>query len=287
MAGHEPQPPAVLITGSSTGIGEACALELGKRGFHVYAGVRRQSDGQRLQQAAAQLTPLIIDVTAADSIAAAAATLRNALGSAGLAGLVNNAGIGVGGPLEIIPLDDLRRQLEVNVIGQIAVTQAMLPLLRAARGRIVNIGSMNGALAPPYMGPYAASKYALEALSDALRLELRNAGVKVSIVEPGPIATPIWQKSLAATDHLTEVASPELAEFYRADQDAMRRAVEQIAAAAWPVEHVVRAVVHALSARRPKIRYFIGWRTRLSFKAFKMVPDRIRDGIVRRALGLR
>jgi NAD(P)-dependent dehydrogenase (short-subunit alcohol dehydrogenase family) len=288
MTSPSEESPAVLITGSSSGIGAACALGLDQRGFRVFAGVRSEAAGQRLrQQASPRLMPVMLDVTAAASIAAAAATLGDALGGRGLAGLVNNAGVAVCGPLETIPLEELRRQLEVNCIGPLAMTQAMLPLLRAARGRIVNVSSANGALSPPYMGPYAASKFALEALSDALRLELRKTGIRVCLVEPGVIATPIWEKSIDATDQLLGRLPPEVVEFYRADLEALRHSARRLAAAARPVQSVVLAVVHALSAARPKTRYFGDWQTRLCFKGLKMVPDPLRDWIVRRGLELK
>ncbi len=279
--------PAVVITGCSTGIGAACARELDRRGFRVFAGVRSEADAQRLRAGASQsLSPLSINVTDAESIDHAARSVAGAVGGAGLAGLVNNAGIVVTGPLEILPIEQLRKQLEVNVIGQIAVTQAFLPLLRAAGGRIVNMGSVNGSLAPPYLGPYAASKFALEALSDALRSELRNWGIAVSLIEPGAVETPIWQKAQAATDRLAQDVSPEALELYDADLTAMRAATRRLADGAMPVEKVVRAVLHALSARRPKTRYYITLQTRLVFRPFKLVPDRIRDWLIRRGIGL-
>jgi NAD(P)-dependent dehydrogenase (short-subunit alcohol dehydrogenase family) len=279
--------PAVLITGASSGIGAASALELDRRGFRVFAGVRSAEAAERLQQQASpRLTPLLLDVTDAASIAAAAATIGAAVGDAGLAGLVNNAGIAICGPLEVLPLEQLRRQLEVNVIGQIAVIQAVLPLLRIARGRIVQVGSLNGTVSPAYLGPYAASKYAMEALSDSLRMELRQWGIRVSIIEPGPIDTPIWQKSAVDADQLAAHVPPEAMALYQADLEIFRRGVERFAAGALPVERVVRAVVHALTAPRPKIRYFITWMVRLSFKAFKMLPDRLRDWFIRREIRL-
>lgn len=197
--------PSVLITGSSTGIGQACALEFHRRGFQVFAGVRREQDGQRLwEQTSDRLVPVLIDVTDAESIANTAAMIREATGEKGLVGLVNNAGITVAFPLEFIPLEELRRQLEVNVVGHVAVTQAMLPMLRTARGRIVNVSSISGRIAAPYVGPYAASKHALEAISDSLRIELRNFGIHVALIEPGDVDTPIWQKSRAAADRLRD-----------------------------------------------------------------------------------
>ena len=283
--------PAVVISGASTGIGEASALELDRRGFRVFAGVRSQTDGRRLQEkASGRLTPILLDVTDADSIAAAAETVRTAVGKSGLAGLVNNAGIVVTGPLELLPIDEFRKQLDVNVIGLLAVTQAFIALLRSARGRIVNMGSISGRVAAPYVGPYAASKHALEALTDSLRVELRRSGILVSIIEPANVKTPIWQKSRAAADRLSEQLSeqvpPDVQELYGPDITAMRQAGDRMAKTAMPVEKVVRAVVHALCARRPKTRYPIGARSRLAIVVVKFLPDRIRDRMMRRELGL-
>ncbi|NQU24622.1 MAG: SDR family NAD(P)-dependent oxidoreductase [Candidatus Nealsonbacteria bacterium] len=287
MPNSEQIPPAVVITGASTGIGAACAVELDRRGFRVFAGVRKDDDGARLrQQTSERLVPVLLDVTDAEAIAAAARQVASVVGDAGLAGLVNNAGIVAAGPLELVPIDKLRLQFEVNVIGQIAVTQALLPLLRTARGRVVNMSSISGRLASPYLGPYASSKFALEALSDSLRLELRNFGIRVSIVEPASIDTPIWKKSREAADQGGKNIPPELMELYQADLDSMRAATQQIAEKALPVKLVVRAVVHALSARRPKIRYPVGGQVRMADFASRFLPARLRDWIVRRELRL-
>jgi NAD(P)-dependent dehydrogenase (short-subunit alcohol dehydrogenase family) len=278
---------AILITGASTGIGRASAIELDRRGFRVFAGVRSAAAANQLRAAAsARLTPVEIDVTDLDGIAAAAKTIGEAVGDAGIVGLVNNAGIAVPGPLELLPIESLRRQFEVNVIGQMAVTQAFLPLLRKGRGRIVNISSASGGQASPYLGAYAASKFALEALTDALRLELRAWGIRVSAIEPGPIDTPIWEKALEQAEQMVAGVLPESMKLYEADLAAVRLAVAQATKTALPVERVVQAVVHALTAKRPKTRYFLGWRVRVQFKALRMLPDRLRDRIVRRAIGL-
>src|SRR5436190_20383212 len=188
---------SVVITGASTGIGKTCALRLDRLGFQVFAGVRRTEDGETLKRQASQrLTPITIDVTDSGSIAAAASMVATAVGDAGLQGLVNNAGIAVACPLEFLPISLLSQQLEVNVTGQIDVTQVFLPLLRAGNGRIVNMGSISGRMAYPLLGPYCASKFALEALTASLRMELRPWHIPVSIIEPGAIATPIWSKAL-------------------------------------------------------------------------------------------
>src|ERR1041384_744002 len=191
-----PQPPAVLVTGASTGIGEACALCLTAAGFRVFAGVRRTEDGERLG-ARGGIESVLLDVTVPAQIAAAASDLAGKVGDAGLAGLVNNAGIAVGGPVEYVSAEDLRRQLEVNVVGLHEVTRAFLPLIRRARGRIVHIGSISGLIASPFTGPYAASKHAVEALAEALRVALAPEGIHVSVVEPGQVRTPIWEKGLS------------------------------------------------------------------------------------------
>ena len=261
-------------------------MALDARGGRVFAGVRREADAQRLRsQASERLTPLLLDVADPEAIAAAARRVEEAVGEAGVAGLVNNAGIAVAGPLEIVPLAELRRQLEVNVIGPIAVTQAFLPLLRKARGRIVNMSSVSGRFAVPYLGPYAASKFALEA-DDSLRTELRSWGIHVALVEPASIATPIWEKSLAAAMELEAAARPELAAPYREDLDALRTAVQHAADTAMPVDRVVRAVLHALTARRPKTRYPVGLETRIAIRIFSWLPDRLRDWSLRKRLGL-
>jgi NAD(P)-dependent dehydrogenase (short-subunit alcohol dehydrogenase family) len=279
---------AVVITGASTGIGRACALELDRRGFRVFACVRNDAAAEQLRaDASSRLTPVSIDVTIADTIAAAAKTVANATGGAGLAGLVNNAGVVVSGPLELVPIDELRRQLEVNVIGQVAVTQAFLPLLRKAKGRIVNISSINGGLAVPYMSPYSASKFALEVINDALRLELRNFGIRVSAVEPGAIATPIWEKAVTTANHLADNVDPAALALYDADMAAMRTLVDRMIQTASPADRVVKAVVHALTARRPKAHYYLGWQVRSCFTSLRVLPDGLRDWLVRKAIGLR
>lgn len=186
----------VLITGASTGIGEACALRMDHAGYMVFAGVRREADGEKLREkSSSRLSPIMLDVTDTASIERAAETVRATVGESGLTGLVNNAGISVPCPIEFIPLRDLRLQLEVNVVGQVAVTQAFLPLLRQSRGRIVLMSSLCGFISMPGLDAYNASKHALEAIADVLRRELQPAGVRVSIVQPVFISTPIWEKS--------------------------------------------------------------------------------------------
>jgi NAD(P)-dependent dehydrogenase (short-subunit alcohol dehydrogenase family) len=276
-----------LVTGASTGIGHACALGLARAGFHVFAGVRRPADGNALQaHSAGRITPVILDVTDAQSIAAAADLIATTIGEAGLAGLVNNAGIAVAGPLEFVPIQELRRQFEVNVLGQVAVTQAMLPLLRQGRGRIVTMGSISGRLAPPFLGPYAASKHALEALTDSLRLELRPWRIHVAIVEPGSIATPIWEKSRNAAVANFNHAPAQAHALYDAAVGAAQARVEQTVLTAAPPRLVVQAVLHALTAPRPRTRYLVGRGARLQALVVKLAPDRLRDWLVASSMRL-
>jgi len=241
---------AVVVTGASSGIGEACALRLASRGFRVFGGVRREQDAERLRGQGVE--PLVLDITEPDQIAAAAAGIGDEL-----YGLVNNAGVAVAAPLELVPLEELRRQLEVNVVAHVAVTQAFLPALRNARGRIVLMGSIGGKSALPFLGPYAASKFALEAIADSLRVELRPFGIGVSIVEPGSIKTPIWMKGTKRADELRARVPPERQQLYAAAVERFRK----VALARGPgigAEEVAKAVEHALTADRPRARYLVG-----------------------------
>ena len=276
-----PPAPAVVITGASTGIGAACARFLADRGFQVFAGVRDRQAGEALTTGrTARLTPIHLDVTEEWSIQEAAELITRRVGDVGLAGLVNNAGISIGSPLEVIPIDLLRRQFEVNVFGQIAVTQAFLPLLRKGHGRIVNMGSIAGRATIPLMGPYSASKFALEALTDALRLELQPWGIPVSVIEPGAIATPIWEKSINAAKDLEALADVTAASCYRETMIGVKEAVMKAAARAIPPDAVVQAVVHALTASQPRTRYLVGIDAKIRAWMVKWLPDRLNDRLL-------
>jgi NAD(P)-dependent dehydrogenase (short-subunit alcohol dehydrogenase family) len=278
---------AVVITGASTGIGKTSALHLDSLGFRVFAGVRKEPEGEHLKrESSGRITPLRIDVTDASTITSAAGTVTKIVDGAGLAGLVNNAGIVVAGPLEFLPLDKIRQQFEVNVFGQLAVTQAFLPLLRKGRGRIVNMGSISGRVSNPFIAPYSASKFALESFTDALRVELMPWGISVSIIEPGNIATPIWEKSIAASDDLQSGLPQVAKELYGPVFFAVRKAAEKSGKDAIPAIVVARAVAHALSAKRPKTRYLIGRDARIQLVLRKLLPDRVMDRITMWYLGL-
>jgi len=278
---------AVVITGASTGIGAACALHLDRLGFTVFAGVRKQEDGVALQRSSSdRLIPIPLDVTEQASIEEARALVSDRMGTNGLYGLVNNAGIAVVGPLEAVPIPDLRRQLEVNVIGQMAVTQAFLPLIRKARGRIVNMGSIAGRSTMPLMGPYSASKFALEAMTDALRLEVQQWGIHVSIVEPGAITTPIWEKTTSDANHREASLPGELRALYEPVVAGVRRVVEEAAKRAIPADVVAKVVEEALTAPSPKTRYLVGNDAKLRAFMVKILPDRLSDKILTRILNL-
>lgn len=276
-----------LVTGASTGIGEACVRWLDRRGHLVFAGVRREADALRLRaESSDRLRPLILDVTDPATIEGARVEVDRVVGSAGLGGLVNNAGIAVAGPLEYLPTDALRRQLEVNVVGQIAVTQAFLPLLRASRGRIVLMGSIGGRLATPFLGPYCASKFALEALADSLRVELQPWGLHVAIIEPGSIATPIWSKSDSGTAEMLARAGERLERHYGSAVAALRRAAAETGRRGISPDAVAEVVGHALLSPKPRTRYLVGRDARFRVVFSRLIPDRLRDRLITRALQL-
>jgi NAD(P)-dependent dehydrogenase (short-subunit alcohol dehydrogenase family) len=266
----------ILITGASTGIGHACAIRFAEMGYQVFAGVRKLADGEALAaHPSGNIRPVSLDVTSAGSIAGALSTI----GAEALGGLVNNAGIAMMGPLELVSVDDWRRQFEVNVIGLVAVTQACLPHLRLGRGRIVNVGSIADRTALPGSGPYDSSKSAVKAITDALRMELRPCGISVSLIEAGAIATQIWEKSLRELDELSRRAGPERLAPYRGLMKTVREETERGAATASPASAVVEAVVHAMTARRPRTRYLVGRDARL-WLWLSRLPDRWRDRLI-------
>jgi NAD(P)-dependent dehydrogenase (short-subunit alcohol dehydrogenase family) len=274
-----------LVTGTSSGIGEATARHLAGLGFNVFAGVRKSEDGERV--AGPRIEPVIIDVTDDASVSAAAETIGAAVGNSGLAGLVNNAGIAVAGPLEFIDIAEFQRQLDVNVTGVLRTTQAMLPHLRNARGRIVNISSIGGRVAVPLVGPYAASKFALEGMSDSLRRELRPWGMHVALIEPGAVATPIWDKGVDQADEMDRDAPPEVRERYGEVIDAVRKASEKNRTDGVPPQEVAEAVAHALTADKPKTRYLVGRDAKMRAPMAAVMPDRLMDAAIARAVGQR
>ncbi len=282
---------SVLITGCSTGIGEACARDLASRSLRVFAGVRKEADARRLRELLpGPIEPVILDVTDEASVAAAAATVRRSLeaaGAAGLDGLVNNAGVLIPGPLELLTTAQLRRQFEVNVFGVHAVTRAFLSLLRPVQGRVVLMGSISGVVTPPFMGAYAASKHALEGITDALRVELHPWRMPVSLIEPDSVATPIWDKMVAGAEGPVADVDEAARQVYCDQLAKVRDAARSMGESGMPVDRVVRAVRHALLARRPKTRYPVGSRTRLAIWAYWNLPNRWFDWFMAHAMGLR
>jgi NAD(P)-dependent dehydrogenase (short-subunit alcohol dehydrogenase family) len=278
---------SVLITGASTGIGRATALHLDAAGWRVFAGVRKEADAESLRQAGSErLAPLMLDVTDATQIVAAAERIGAEVGAAGLDGLVNNAGIAVPGPLETLPVDDFRRQVEVNLTAHVAVTQTMLPAIRSARGRVVFITSIGGLMAFPMFGAYHAAKFGLEAVGDVFRRELRPWGIKVAIVEPGSIATPIWERGDAEVDALSERAGQGHADLYGNAIESYREVARKTGARGIPPEKVAVKIEHALGARRPRTRYLVGADARGQAFAAWLLPDRLLDWLIVRATGL-
>jgi NAD(P)-dependent dehydrogenase (short-subunit alcohol dehydrogenase family) len=261
----------VLVTGASSGIGAACAERLVRKGWRVLAGVRRDGDAPEGAE------EVLLDVTDPDQIRAAAARTDE------LQGLVNNAGIAVAGPLELLPVEEFRRQLEVNVTGQVAVTQALLPALRRGRGRIVFIGSIAGKSALPFLGAYAASKHALEAIADSLRIELSPWGIEVTIVEPGSIRTPIWTRSAERADELIETMDERLDELYGGSIERFRRIALARGEAGAPPERVAEVVEQALTGSRAPTRRLVGRDARIR-AALELLPDRLRDRVYKRVL---
>ncbi|MEX1248604.1 MAG: SDR family oxidoreductase [Anaerolineales bacterium] len=273
---------AVLITGASTGIGEACALHFAKQGWCVFAGVRKAQDAKRLAAADANIFPLTMDVTKPRQVAHAMARIRRKVGKRGLQGLVNNAGIAVAGPLEFLPASEMRRQFEVNFFAQVELTQACLPLLRLGKGRIANMSSIGGSVAGPFLVPYSSSKFALEAFTDGLRRELRPWGIHVASVQPGAIATPIWEKSLLAAKQ-TRAKLPKRAEaLYGRAMTRMVREAEAAGIHGMAAERVARDVWHALIARRPRTRYAPGQGTAFTLWLLRWLPDSFVDWILTR-----
>lgn len=278
---------AVLITGASSGIGRASAVRLTRAGFRVFAGVRKEEDAARLsREGGGMLVPVELDVTREASILAARQTIEGTLAGQGLAGLVNNAGVGACAPLEYLRPEMLREVFEVNFFGQVAVIQTFLPLVREARGRIINIGSAGIHLALPFGSPLGASKAAFRSLNDTLRLELRPFGISVSMIEPGFIRTPAVEKTLGDAEGTIRALPPDGARRYGAVLREFMRRGEQQENAGSPPETVARVVLQALTQRRPRAHYPAGKGATAISTLARFAPDRVMDLLVRRFLGL-
>lgn len=271
----------VVVTGASTGIGRATAQRLAADGFHVLAGVRRQKDAERL--AAVNVEPLILDITNDDHVAALA---ERVAGGRRLRALVNNAGIAINAPVETLELKEWRRQFDVSVFGQIAVTRALLPALLAGTGRVINIGSVAGRVAMPSFGPYAAAKFAMEAVSDALRREVAEFGVQVVVVTPGAVRTNMTESGIATATRLSEGMTPEQHGRYDKLMDAFLRQVEAFARDGVEPERAAAVISRAIAARKPRTRYTVGPDAAMLVPLSRIVPDRLLDRVLRRQMKL-
>ena len=271
---------SILITGASTGIGRECALYLVEQGFIVFAGVRKKTDvDSLLQEGSDCLIPLILDVLKPETIKKALTVIEKK--SSNFYGIINNAGISYAGPLEILPMEDFQETIEVNLLGMIHVIKTFLPLIRKNQGRIVNIGSVSGYLSSPSASAYCASKFAVEAVSEALQLELIPFNVQVSIVAPGAIYTPIWEKGKKIWDEKFKKANPELQDSYKT---LINFSLRYMKSRQWtPVSKVAIAVGKALMDRKPKMRYIVGTDAKLMFLLSKF-PMKWRIFILRKII---
>lgn len=286
---------AVVITGTSTGLGRATALLLDKRGYRVFAGVRTDKDAESLKQAASgNLTPIIMDVTKPEQIKSVSDFVSFAVGDEGIFGLVNNAVVAVDGPLECVAIDDLRWQFEVSVIGLMAVTQTLLPAIRKAKGRIINISAIAGRLSMPFFGPLVASKFAVEALTDSLRMELRSSGVEVLSILPDSMNTEVSDKVEASYQKTLAQMSPEAKAVYGKNFRIFMEDVVKSNRQGMPPEKVANVIFKALEARKPKRQYVVTefeWQLRLGALYKRLLPyqyfyDNYYYGAMRKEMGL-
>jgi NAD(P)-dependent dehydrogenase (short-subunit alcohol dehydrogenase family) len=272
----------VLITGASRGIGRATTMWLAGRGWHVYAGVRSPEDGAALgAPASGQITPVQLDITDDEQVAALVNVLPDTLNA-----VVNNAGVVVAGPVEAVPVAELRRQLEINVVGQAAVTQAVLPRLRFSRGRLVFVSSVSGLIATPMFGPYSASKFALEAMVDALRMELAPWGIRVALVEPAQTDTDLWRHAEQDLDEAAAGLTPAHRELYAKHIAGFRKTIPRSMSAASPADGVAATIEKALTASRPRARYVVGAGARAQAILGRAMPTLIRDVVLRFGAGV-
>ncbi|HEU4974049.1 MAG TPA: SDR family NAD(P)-dependent oxidoreductase [Baekduia sp.] len=276
--------PSVLITGAARGIGRAAALRLARAGWTVHAGVRQAADGVELAVAAGagtRITPVVLDVADAAQVAALDAVLPGRLDA-----VVNNAGIAVGGPIEGLDLAELRRGLEVNVVGAVAVTQAVLPRLRASRGRVVFVSSVSGRVSSPMLGAYSASKFALEAIADALRVEVRPWGIAVVLIEPGAIDTDMWRTAMDTVAETEAGLAPAVRGLYARHLAGLRKAVPRIQRQTTAVDEAAAAIETALTAQPPRERYLVGTDARAQVALRAALPTRAFDTLVARMTGV-
>ena len=274
-----------VVTGASSGIGLAATQELARRGFYVLAGVRKQRDADRL--ASENVEPVIVDITDEAQVAALAERVAQDPQGRPLGALVNNAGVALNAPVEAIPLAEWRRHFDVNFFGHVALTQALIPALMGdGDGRLVNVSSIGGRVAFPTYGAYAAAKFALEGFSDALRREVGRIGVKVIVIEPGNITTPIWGKGMATMDELAATMTTEQHARYDDLIAAMRKQAEQLKGSGIQPLDAAKVIATAIESRRPRTRYLVGRDAKLGAVVSGLLSDRAFDRFVARNLGL-
>ena len=271
-----------IVTGASTGIGAATARELARRGFHVVAGVRRDCDADAIRGPG--IEPLIIDITKPDHIQALAARIDGDPQNRLVRALVNNAGIGVNAPVEVFAIDEWRRLFEVNFFGHIAVIQALLPVLIRSKGRVVNISSVGGKIAMATYGPYAGTKFALEAVSDALRREIEPFGVKVIVIEPGAVTTEMLGRVAATGDGVTSGMTPEQHGRYAALMHSIISQAQAAVPKGLPAERAAQVIADAITSKRPRTRYTVGRDAALITCLVRILPDRMLDRVLAAAL---
>jgi NAD(P)-dependent dehydrogenase (short-subunit alcohol dehydrogenase family) len=269
--------PSVLVTGAGRGIGRATALRLARTGWSVFAGVRREQDGATLEDS---ITPVILDIADRAQVAALDGALPDTLDA-----VVNNAGIVVAGPIEGLDPDELRRQFDVNVVGQAAVTQAVLPRLRRSRGRIVFVSSISGRISTPMTGAYNASKFAVEGMADALRMELAPWGIRVALVEPAQTDTDVWRTADDMLEASVAKLSPEHRALYARHIEGYRRSIPRTQKTAAPAEGVAEVIEKALADSRPRARYVVGRPARVQAFLARLTPIRVLDAALRAGTG--
>jgi NAD(P)-dependent dehydrogenase (short-subunit alcohol dehydrogenase family) len=274
--------PTVLVTGAGRGIGRATATRLANAGWDVIAGVRAPEHGEALVAAGAgRIAPLLLDVTDEAHVSALDAALP-----ARLDAVVNNAGVAMSAPVEALSLNDLRRQLEVNVVGQVAVTQAVLPRLRASKGRVVFVSSLSGRVATPMLGAYNASKFALEGMADTLRMELRPWGIRVSLIEPSQTDTDMWRSAEEELDAAVAALAPAHRELYAGHIAGTRKLIPMAQRMALPVDGAAAAVQRALTSSRPRARYVVGTGPRVQAALAGVTPTPVLDRLLSKVTGV-
>ncbi|QDK45420.1 short-chain dehydrogenase/reductase [Bdellovibrio sp. ZAP7] len=275
----------VLITGASTGIGFDLTRTLCEKGYKVWAGVRKPESLDRLtQDFSDKLTVLKLDITNSHDIERALKIVQNEINPDQELILVNNAGIASGGPIEGLSLEEWRKVFDVNLFGMVEITKMFLPLIRHTKGRIINMGSISGRVASPFLGPYTASKFAVKAFSDSLRRETASLGVHVSLIEAGPIRTEIWSKSIDSSDEIAKKLSPEVRETYGSMMAALREGVVETAKEAVPVQHVTMAILHAIQSRLPRVNYLVGKNIKLQAGLMRFMSTRMMDKVIKKSL---